>query len=121
MGYARQVTLIDFQSEEQLAFSGNFLLRAGVNTLLKQYGVKQVYEARVQKMTEEGLYYIDQNGETCFIEADTIVSAFGMRPRAQVADALKDLVLETYVIGDAARVGNVMSANQKAFEISWEI
>ena len=117
----KQVTLIDFKSAEQLAFSGNFLVRAGLNILIKQYKVEEIYEAKIQKITEKGLYYKDQAGETKFLEADTIVSAFGMRSRTKTVDMLKELVPETYVIGDAEKVGNVMKANRQAFEISVEI
>ena len=117
----KQVTLIDFKSAEQLAFSGNFLVRAGLNILIKQYKVEEIYEAKIQKITEKGLYYKDQAGETKFLEADTIVSAFGMRSRTKTVDMLKELVPETYVIDDAEKVGNVMKANRQAFEISVEI
>lgn len=117
-----EVTLVDFkESQDFLAPGGNDLVRLGLNHMLEELKVEQIYGVRVSEIRENGISYCDKEGKEHFLEADTVINAFGMKPRRAVVESMDRLVPETYVFGDAFAVGNVYKANQRAFEVCVEI
>jgi 2,4-dienoyl-CoA reductase-like NADH-dependent reductase (Old Yellow Enzyme family)/NADPH-dependent 2,4-dienoyl-CoA reductase/sulfur reductase-like enzyme len=64
----------------------------------------------------EGVAATDSDGNERFLPADTVIMATGMRPRSDQVEALRPLVDEFYVIGDAARPRNVMHAVREGYD-----
>ena len=72
---------------------------------LKAEKVKLLTLCRVQKITPEGVAYLDPDGTEHFAKADTTVLAVGDRPDTALYDELKGEVPEIYNIGDSAGGG----------------
>ena len=71
---------------------------------------------RCTRITESGVYAVDREGKEVFYPCDNVVMASGMRSRAEEVDALRGLVPETYVLGDARQAGKIMNANRDAYD-----
>lgn len=117
----KNVTIIDVKSAQELAEAGNDLVRFGLNYTLNKYKVNEIYKAQVKEITSKGVLYTNKDGESCLIEAGTIIAAFGLKPRRNVIELLSRIVPETYIIGDANTVGTVASANRQGFDVCVEI
>lgn len=65
----------------------------------------------VTKITKEGVYYLDQEGEEHFLPADTVVLAVGMKTKQEEVDKLRALKVDNFiVIGDSKKPGKVLEA-----------
>jgi NADPH-dependent 2,4-dienoyl-CoA reductase/sulfur reductase-like enzyme len=64
----------------------------------------------------EGVAAEDGDGRKFFFPADTVIMAAGMRPRSELVEALRPLVSEFYVVGDASRPRNVMHAVRDGYD-----
>jgi 2,4-dienoyl-CoA reductase-like NADH-dependent reductase (Old Yellow Enzyme family)/thioredoxin reductase len=65
---------------------------------------------RATRVTEDGLYCSDSNGNEIFLFADTIVCAVGQRPLLSVVDSLKDCAQEVVEVGDCVRPATIRQA-----------
>jgi hypothetical protein len=62
------------------------------------------------------------NGETQVVLCDTAVLSLGMRKNASTVEELKDLIPETYIIGDCSGVGGVLwKATRSGFDMAMEL
>ena len=71
---------------------------------------------RCSKIDETGVYAIDKQGNEVFYPADNVIMASGMRSRAAEVEALRPLVKEFYVIGDANKAQKIMNATRDAYD-----
>ena len=112
----KDVTVVDMVPVDQFAGEIVFFTRNMLLAQLKQYGVKLVGDSKVEAITEKGVETIDRNWKRVTYEADTVVSAFGLKSNTENFDVLTRLVPETYIVGDcgdgAKSIGN---ANYTAF------
>lgn len=65
------------------------------------------------RIAVNGVYAKAPGGEEVFFPADTIVMAAGMRPDQAQVDALRALVPECYVVGDALRARQIGQATRE--------
>jgi 2,4-dienoyl-CoA reductase (NADPH2) len=82
---------------------------------LKRLGVKVLTDTKAVGITPEGLE-IDKSDGPGFLPADTIVIAAGSRSETALVDAIREIVSEVYVIGDAERPRNALEAIREGFE-----
>ena len=68
------------------------------------------------KVTEDGVYAKDAEGNEKLFEADTVILAAGLVADTAAVDALRPLVRENYVIGDAYRARKVGNATRDAYD-----
>lgn len=74
------------------------------------YDITIKTSSRVTKITDEGVY-IERDGKEEFLPADTVISAFGLRPNAETANAVRaKYPKKTWVIGDCETIGNIGNA-----------
>lgn len=71
---------------------------------------------RCTKIDLTGVYAQDGDGNEVFYPADTVVMASGMRSRSEEVEALRPLVKEFYVIGDANKAGKIMNGTRDAYD-----
>ena len=71
---------------------------------------------RCTKIDDKGVYALDKEGNEVFYPADTVIMASGMRSRAAEAEALRPLVKEFYVIGDANKAQKIMNGTRDAYD-----
>ncbi|MBQ1400473.1 MAG: NADH oxidase, partial [Lachnospiraceae bacterium] len=82
----------------------------------KQAGVKDITGVLAHEVNDEGLVVKHTDGTLETIPADSIVLSMGVRPRQKIVDELKDIVPDTFVVGDCnSRAGNITSAVREAF------
>ena len=78
--------------------------------------ITQATGMRCTKIDETGVYAADKDGNVVFYPCDTVVMASGMRSRSDEVEALRPLVKEFYVIGDARKAAKIMNATRDAYD-----
>ena len=68
------------------------------------------------RISPDGVFAADQDGNEIFYQADTVVLAMGMCSRSRDVELLRKLVKEFYVIGDARKPGKVTEAVRDAYD-----
>lgn len=71
---------------------------------------------RCTRITGDGVYAADRDGNEIFYPCDHVIMASGMRSRSAEVDALRGLVREFYVIGDANRAQKIMNGTRDAYD-----
>lgn len=89
--------------------------------MLDQSPIETYYDKKVIKITSTGVEIADGAGTSKLVQADTVVTAFGLIPDDDTIEQLSGIIPETYVIGDANKVGTIASANTDAFNVSVEL
>lgn len=114
------VTVIEFRNE-----IGADIIREHKIYLMKnfdEYGVKQITGAKVCRFFPDGVEYETADGtrhETR--EYDSVVLSMGYRSYNPFGDKLKELVPETYVIGDAVKARRALDATAEAYKVASQI
>jgi hypothetical protein len=70
----------------------------------------------VLSFEEGGLWTEQADGTKAFLEADTVINAFGMRKNSVVAEQIKARYgFKTSLIGDCVKIGKVGTAVRSGF------
>jgi 2,4-dienoyl-CoA reductase-like NADH-dependent reductase (Old Yellow Enzyme family)/thioredoxin reductase len=117
----KKVTVIDMVSEAEISKDAPSALRVGLMELLHDNKVVFKTEVKLEEITDKGAMVIDKKWERYLIPADTVVLSLGFKAKKETVNALKRLVLETYVIGDCSNPRNLMAAIHDGFNIAAEI
>ncbi len=112
----RDITVIEMDHEIMLQESGpgRSLL---VQRLMKK-GVHIQVNAKVTKVTENQITYIQNGIEHTIDDADTLVFACGYQPDTALEDMFKAAQVSYHMIGDAHQVGNIKDAIQEGYNIT---
>ena len=87
---------------------------------MRKRGMEVTFNASAEKITGEGLYYI-QDGEEKLLEADTVIVATGQKPLDEEAFAFAPYAPEFQMIGDCSSVANIMTAVRNAYTIARDL
>jgi len=117
----RDVTLVDMRPREELCSEMVFFMRPLLMKKLEESGVKTLDRHTVVSFTGKGGVAKDAEGKTVLLEADDIVLAFGLKPDVEELSELSDIVPETYIIGDAWKVGLIGDAVNRAYRLCMDI
>ncbi|MCR5846002.1 MAG: NAD(P)/FAD-dependent oxidoreductase [bacterium] len=110
-----EVAVVDMIPAEKFADGLPEITRNMCRMLLDDHGISRVGESRVTRIAENGVELLHSDGTTEFIEADYVVDAFGVIQRKADIAELADVILDTYLVGDANEIGNIKRANFKAY------
>lgn len=92
-----------------------------LHKLLKDYKVNILTSHQVVDINDKGVS-CTYNGESIFVEADTVVAAFGARPNNVIANEIRTTYMEkTRLIGDCKRPGKVGAAIREGYFAAWSI
>lgn len=72
-------------------------------------------------VTDEGLLCVDKEGQEVCIEADTVLSAPGLRPRSEMVDALRGTAPIVEVIGDCVRPDIIRGATHRGYHAALDL
>lgn len=86
-----------------------------------QVGVQVLEKMKLAEVKEKSVICLNEEKKAIELACDTVVLSIGMRSRTAVVDEFKNLVKETYVIGDCNRIGNITSAVREAFYAAMNI
>lgn len=112
-----EVTLIDMLPRTALMSELPFENSGMLKDWIKKLDIDVIDEAKVVAIGDGWVEY-EKAGETTRIECDTVVTSFGLRPDQAAVDALRYIVPDTYVVGDAVEARNIYWANHDAFNQS---
>ncbi len=87
---------------------------------LKRLHVKIMTGARAVGITDQGVRFKTEVSSG-MLEADTVIIAAGSWPENGLEKPIKELVGETYVVGDAIRAGNALEAIREGFLVGLKI
>jgi len=65
---------------------------------------------RCTKITEEGVYAVNEKDEEQFYEADTVLLATGLKPKTELVESLRFSAPNFSVIGDCLQPATVLEA-----------
>lgn len=88
---------------------------------LTQRGVTLLTQARATKVTSAGVLVTFADGREEELKADTVIFALGNLSRRELAAELEAQGFSTYIVGDAARPGNLLDALHSAYYLAREL
>jgi len=113
-GQGKKVTILEI-----LDRIGNDFERTNRWVVMQRLRQAQIgLETRVEvtEITQTGVR-INRDGESHFIEADSIVMAAGMKPENRLAEELKNRVPVVYIIGDCSQPRGIAEAVQDGLRV----
>jgi pyruvate/2-oxoglutarate dehydrogenase complex dihydrolipoamide dehydrogenase (E3) component len=72
--------------------------------------VKLHTRTRVTRVTDEGVYAVNEKGQEQLYEADTVLLAVGLKPKTAVVESLRNCAPDFLVIGDCLKPATVLEA-----------
>ena len=81
---------------------------------IREMGINVVTNRKMVEVVEGGILASDESGNNEKYSCDTVVMALGVRPRRDLAEALKDKLPEVYEVGDCIIPGRVHAAVHRA-------
>ncbi|MCX6649571.1 MAG: FAD-dependent oxidoreductase [Candidatus Bathyarchaeota archaeon] len=103
----REVTILEML--EKAAPEAPYLHWLGLMKELEK-SAKLETRVKVTRVTEGGMFAVNEKGEERFYEADTILLAVGLKPRTEMVESLRNSAPDFVVIGDCQRPATVMEA-----------
>lgn len=88
----------------------------------EEYKIKTITEAKVSGFFKGGVSYILTDGSEHRIEGfDSVVLAMGARNYDPLSEDVKEVVKETYIVGDATRARRALDATKEALDVALRI
>ena len=115
-----ECVLIDRLPKEELLVGLMDSLTETFRTTLDEMGIPLYDKADIQEIGKDYVVIRQGNRETR-LACDSVVMALGLRPDQAKLDALRELVPDTYIVGDANQVGNIRTSNMDAFNVAVEL
>jgi 2,4-dienoyl-CoA reductase (NADPH2) len=115
----RQVTLVD--TAEFLGAGMIMHLRAQLLIWFEQKRVRMLTGVKYEEITDKGLMLVDKEGKRRMIEADTIVTALPLSPNTELAEKLKDIVPEVYMVGDCKEPRLIVDAIRDGLQTGHDV
>lgn len=110
----KQITILEMLHD--IVLQDEHLCQVAIKYELKAANAKAITNARVTSVEAGKVTYVrDSVSET--LEADTIVAALGLKPRADIRDQFLDICKETFVIGDAGKAGKLFNCTHDAWNV----
>ena len=110
----KNVTIVEMA--DAIAKDVLFINAVTINVKILEVGIKVCTNAKVQEITATGVIVQKADGTVEEISADTVITAFGMKPSREVAEKIRDkYLLKTIIIGDSEKVGKVSTAVRSGF------
>ncbi|WP_340014553.1 NAD(P)/FAD-dependent oxidoreductase [Paenibacillus sp. FSL K6-1318] len=110
----KKVTIVEMRPEAGQDVM--YINRAALMPMLDSYGVTILGGHKVLSFEANGLHAEKADGSKVFIEADTIINAFGMRKNTTIAELIRaKFGTKTSLMGDCVKIGKVGTAVRSGF------
>jgi len=103
----KEVTILEML--EKAAADAPYLHWLGLMRELEK-SVRLETRLKCTRITDGGVFAVNENGEEGFYEADTILLAVGLKSRTEIVESLRDCAPDFSVIGDCLQPATVMEA-----------
>ncbi|SCP98396.1 NAD(P)/FAD-dependent oxidoreductase [Anaerobium acetethylicum] len=118
--YNNKITIIEMLSSVSNGQEASHRMRD--LEILETSGVKIHTLARVEEVSEQGVYFTDKDGELQFVESDFVVASTGQRPTGSILyDALEEKGLRVERTGDAIAMGNIRTNVLSGFLVGYNL
>jgi len=117
----RETTIIDLLPMDKLWREVMDELRSGLVEQMEWLEVKLIDDATITRITDERVEYRKSSGETGEEPGDTFITSFGIKKNTEFNHAIKDIIPEVYVVGDARDPQNIYWANMDGFNVAVEL
>ena len=104
--------------ENQIASDVGVVVRPHLLKRVEELKINVHTGVTVQSVEEDKVCFLDQSGNKCHGDLDTVVVAVGMVSDTELQEKLKDIPAETHLLGDCDKVGRIMEGLQQAVEIA---
>ena len=116
----RSVTIIEMMDE--LAPGMIIDNRNPLMFRLEDYHVKGLTGTKISRIEGGAVYATGRDGAEIRIDADTVITAFGMKPLNAPANEIRDRYAPiTTVVGDCGKVAQIGEAVREGFFAAWSI
>ena len=116
----KRVTII--RRGNKMATHLGVIVRALLLRRLRQRGVRMVGGVLAyDRITDQGLVFVDAKGARETIEADTLVLACGALANDELHQELKAKIAEVKVVGDCIKPRNLSSAIREGAAAAWQL
>ena len=113
------VTILEMQPDilnDMMVFTRRCLL-----SYLKDAQVRVLTHAKVQKIEDDKVTYLDQAGQSVSLPATTVISAFGYRDYNPLEAAARSVCENVQVIGGAVKAGNALTAIAEGYKAALDL
>lgn len=110
----RDVTVIEMKPE--ILMDMDPINTSCMLPIMTAANVKIKTQCTVKEINEDGVFYMNENGQEEFIPADLVVSAFGYKSYNPLEQIAKSLCNNVQVIGGATKAGNALPAVKDGYE-----
>jgi len=83
--------------------------------------VRVLTHAKVQKIEDDKVTYLDQAGQSVSLPATTVISAFGYRDYNPLEAAARSVCENVQVIGGAVKAGNALTAIAEGYKAALDL
>ena len=113
--HGRDVIVIELR--DMMAFETFGYYRNALLDEMDARGVKQMLGTKVKAFEENGIH-IERDGNSEFVEADSVIYSMGMKANIELVDRIKSVVgdLPVHVVGDCQRAGKMGDAVHAGYE-----
>jgi 2-enoate reductase len=121
LGYAQEgkkVTIVEALQSLMSTGSVPSMNRQMLLDAFEYYGVRVLTGSRLDSIQDEGAKVVLPDGTKEMLPCDNVIMSIGYRPRRSFREELQGTGAAVYEIGDGAKVGNIMSCVQQAFEVT---
>jgi thioredoxin reductase len=80
--------------------------------------IKMITSAKIRAITQDGIGYLDDEGNPHTILADTVILATGFVPRLEFEDLFKGSAPKIYMVGNCKNPGKIIDAIDQAAMIA---
>jgi len=87
---------------------------------MEKAGVESLVKTKMEEITPDGVK-ATKDGTPVFLEADTVVIAVGLKSNNMLAEKLKEIVPEVYVVGYCLQPRRILEAIHDGFNAAWKI
>ena len=110
----KKITIVEMRDD--VALDVMPINKISIMRLLDEYGVNLQVGKTVMKIEEDGVIVVDKECNEIKIPADAVITAFGQKPAAEVAEAILDKYpMKTTLIGDCDGVSKAGKAIREGF------
>lgn len=88
---------------------------------LEDYKVNILTKHKIREFNENGAVATDSSGNIIELEADTVITAFGMKPESELANKICNKYPTSDMIGDCNKIGQIAGAVRGGFFAGWAI
>ena len=101
---------------QYLSATSQLTARMQIMEYLEKGNITTYVNTRCVKITDKGIYVVDEKNEERFIEADTVVISAGSKIDKAKREIFKDVAFDVINIGDCYKVGDLQNAIHTAWD-----